>query len=140
MQVDCFSLNYSEKWDFDVELEILWPNIQKQVVIILDPFLLFMVYFQQCKIHNMLTMIDSDFKRLGFFIQYVGNEITLQITSEYDWHVLIPLLVHVFKFLNPSVASERTFNVTLKNIEATLLYDVMEAKKEMVLSMVKKVE
>jgi hypothetical protein len=85
-------------------------------------------------------MIDSDFKRLGFFIQYVGNEITLQITSEYDWHVLIPLLVHVFKFLNPSVASERTFNVTLKNIEATLLYDVMEAKKEMVLSMVKKVE
>jgi len=83
-------------------------------------------------------MLDSDFKRLGLFIQYVGKEITLQITSEYDWHVLIPLLVHVFKFLNPSVANERTFNVTLKSIEATLLYDLMEAKKEMELSMVKK--
>jgi hypothetical protein len=85
-------------------------------------------------------MLDSDFKRLGLFIQYVGKEITLQITSEYDWHVLIPLLVHVFKFLNPSVANERTFNVTLKSIEATLLYDIMEAKKEMALSMVKKIE
>jgi hypothetical protein len=52
--------------------------------------------------------------------------------------VLVPLLVHVCKFLNPSLASERTFNVTLESIEVTLLYDLMEAKKEMALSMVKK--
>jgi hypothetical protein len=45
--------------------------------------------------------------------------------------VLIPFLVHVFKFINPSVASERTFNATLESIELTLLYDLMEAKKEM---------
>ncbi len=83
-------------------------------------------------------MLDSYFKRLGLFIQQVGKEITLQITSEYDQHVLVPLLVHVCKFLNPSLASERTFNVTLESIEVTLLYDLMEAKKEMALSMVKK--
>jgi hypothetical protein len=45
--------------------------------------------------------------------------------------VLIPLLVHVFKFINPSVASERIFNATLESIEPTLLYDLMEAKNEM---------
>jgi hypothetical protein len=66
----------------------------------------------------------------------LGRKKTLQITSEFDWHVLIPLLVHVFQFLNPSVASERTFNVTLEIIEVTLLYDLVEAKKEMALSMV----
>ncbi len=76
-------------------------------------------------------MLDLKFKRLGLFIQQVGKEITLQITSEYDWHVLIPLLVHLFKFINPNVASERNFNATLESIEATLLYDFMEAKKEM---------
>ncbi len=80
----------------------------------------------------MLAMLlDSKLKKLGLFIQQVGKEITLQITSEYDWHVLIPLLVHVFKFINPSVASERIFNATLESIEPTLLYDLMEAKNEM---------
>jgi hypothetical protein len=45
--------------------------------------------------------------------------------------VLIPFLVHVFKFINPSVAGERTFNARLESIELILLYDLMEAKKEM---------
>jgi hypothetical protein len=55
------------------------------MVKVLDPFLLFMLSFQQDKIHNMLAMmLDPHFKRLGLLIQYVGKERTLQIASEYD--------------------------------------------------------
>jgi hypothetical protein len=51
--------------------------------------------------------------------------------------MLFPLLVHVFKILNPNAASEKTPRCTLESTKKTSLYDIMENIKEMVLFMIK---
>ncbi len=58
-----------ETHDFDAELQVLQQHIQKQVVIVLQPFLSFLLSFQEHNTHNMLSMmLDPCFKRLGLVI------------------------------------------------------------------------
>jgi hypothetical protein len=57
-------------------------------------------------------------------------------------YVLFPLLVHAYRLLNPSTASETivasiTTNSEVNNFGAWSLYDLMEIYEEMALSVVK---
>jgi hypothetical protein len=75
-------------------------------------------------------------------IQYVGKEKFPLIASEYDMYVLFPLLVHVYKFLNPYATSEivvasTSIDFEMNNFRVGSLYDLMEIDEKMVLSMVK---
>ncbi len=112
--------------------------MQKQMVIVLQPFLSFFLSFQECKAHNMLSMmLNPHFKGLGLVIQYVGKEKVALIVGEYDRYVLFPLLVHVCKFLNPFATSETIVasimtNFEMNNFRARSLYDLMETDEEMV--------
>jgi hypothetical protein len=61
----------------------------------------------------------------------------LQISSEYNCHVLLPLLVSTYNFLNPSDVGVRASSSTTCTPKPTSLYDFMETNEEMALSMVK---
>jgi hypothetical protein len=93
-------LDFSETQDFDWEFQVF-----RQMVQVLNPFLFFMLSFQNNKSHNMLCMmLDRCYKRLGLIIQFVSKEKALQIASEYDHHVLLPLLVSTYNFLPSDVS------------------------------------
>jgi hypothetical protein len=119
--------------------------MQKQVVTIRQPFLSFLLSFQERKAHNMLSMmLDARSKNLRLVIQYVGKEKATLIASEYDMYVLFPLLVHVYKFFNPFITSEIVVvaasilvDYEVYNFRDGSLYDLMEIDEELVLSMVK---
>jgi hypothetical protein len=51
MQVESLTLDFGETQDFDGELKILKVCMQKQVIVILNPFFSFMFGFQPCKVH-----------------------------------------------------------------------------------------
>lgn len=63
----------------------------------------------------------------------------MQIVGEYDYQVLLPLIVVVYNFFNPSDASVRTFGSTSYSAKPTSLYNFMETNKEMASSMELKV-
>jgi len=85
MQVDYSTPDSNEILDFDFELQVLQQHMQKQVVQVLHPFLLFMLSFQPHKAHNMLAMmLNPHCKGFGLVIIYVGKEMALQIIDEYD--------------------------------------------------------
>jgi hypothetical protein len=85
MQMDCCTLDSGEAQDFDGELLNLLHCMQKQVIVILEPFLSFMLSFQPNKAPNMLAlMLHFQYKGLGLIIQYVGKQNALRIASEYD--------------------------------------------------------
>jgi hypothetical protein len=62
---------------------------------ILEPFFSFMLCFQSCKVHNMLTMmLDPHYKGLGLVIQNVGKERALQIANMIEQYFSRSLFVH----------------------------------------------
>jgi hypothetical protein len=60
-------------------------------------------------------MLDPRFKGSRWVIQYVGKEKAHLIIDEYDKYVLFSLLVHVYKVLISSTASEVVVAFTLNN-------------------------
>jgi hypothetical protein len=60
-------------------------------------------------------MLDPHFKGSRSVIQYVGKEKAHLIIDEYDKYVLFSLLVHVYKVLISSTASEVVVAFTLNN-------------------------
>ncbi len=73
----------------------------------------------------MCMMLNPCYKSLGLVIQLVGKERALQIASEDDHHVLLPLLVSTYNFL-PSDVNVGTSSSTSYNVKPTSLYDLME--------------
>jgi hypothetical protein len=85
MQMDCCTLDSGKAQAFDGELLNLLHCMQKQVIVIMEPFLSFMLSFQPNKAHNMLVlMLDFQYKGLGLVIQYVSKQNALYIASEHD--------------------------------------------------------
>jgi hypothetical protein len=83
--MDCCTLDFGEAQDFDSEVLILLQYMQKQVIVIMEPFLSFVLSFQPNKVHNMVAlMLDFQYKGLGLVIQYVGKTNAFHIASEYD--------------------------------------------------------
>jgi hypothetical protein len=81
--MDCCTFDFGEAQDFDSE--ILLQYMQKQVIVIMEDFLSFMLSFQPNKAHNLLTlMLDFQYKGLRLVIQYVGKQNAFHIASEYD--------------------------------------------------------
>jgi hypothetical protein len=73
--LNCVTFKFNETQDFDVEHQVFWQNMQRQVVGVLNYFLSFMLSFQKPKTHNMLCiMLNPHYKDLGLVIQFVGKE------------------------------------------------------------------
>jgi hypothetical protein len=73
--MDCCTLDFGEAQDFDNEFLILLQNVQKQMIVIIEPFLSFMLSFQPNKAHNMLALMSNfQYKGLTLVIQYVGKQ------------------------------------------------------------------
>jgi len=91
MWVQCLVLDSLEIQDFDVNLQVFQQHMQKQVLIVIQPFLSFLLSFQKCKVHNMSSMmLDPHFKGLRLVVQYVGKEKAALIVGECDRYVLFP--------------------------------------------------
>jgi hypothetical protein len=91
MWVQCLVLDSLETQDFDVKLQVFQQHMQKQVLIVIQPFLSFLLSFQECKVHNMSSMmLDPHFKGLRLVVQYVGKEKAALIVGECDRYVLFP--------------------------------------------------
>ncbi len=134
-----FDPDYGKTKDFDGELKILKVCMQKQVIVLLKPFLSFLLGFQPRKVHNMLAlMFDPWYKGLGLVIDYIGKKWALQIVREYDRQVLFMFLVCAYKVLNPSNTCERALgSFTSQNSQTISLYDCMDMNEDMALLAVK---
>ncbi len=54
------------------------------MIVVLEPFLSFMFFFQPSKGHNMLAlMLDPHYKGLGLVIQYVGKQKVFHVIDKY---------------------------------------------------------
>ncbi len=62
----------------------------------------------------------------------------MQIVSEYDHQVLLPLLIYTYNFFNPKYAGVGASSFTSCNVDPKSLYDLMEINEEMASSLVKK--
>jgi hypothetical protein len=71
--------------------------MQTKVIGVLKPFLAFASSFQSCHAHNMMVlMFDPCFKNLQFIRDYVGLELAMQVATNYDQEILMPLLLIVY--------------------------------------------
>jgi hypothetical protein len=76
--------------------------MQKQLVQILNPFFLCMVFFQKTKTHNMMTlMLEFCYEGLRLVNQWVGKgeaqQVQITMTTRYCFHSLI---ICEYNFLN----------------------------------------
>jgi hypothetical protein len=86
VEVDAF-----KEMDMCTKVKKLSANMQKQVAILLRPFLDFMDCFKLSKVHNMVIfMLDLQFKDLNIVGDYVGHSSTIGITTAYDREVFFP--------------------------------------------------
>jgi len=78
------------------------------VIVVLEPFLSFMFFFQPSKVHNMLAlMLDPHYKGLGLVIRYVGKQRVFHVIDKYDKEVLFLLFLCAYKILNLNNANEK---------------------------------
>ncbi len=119
-----------EPHDFDVELKVLWQYMEKQVQI-MDQFdISFMLSFEQNKAYNMWAiMLNLCFKGSGLFIQYVQKGNKLHIVSVYDRHIsLLLFLVHA----NPNGVTKKVMICTLNGSKGHMItiYDFMKTNEQ----------
>lgn len=118
------------------------------MVIVLEPFLSFMLSFHEHKAHNIFSMmLDQCFKCLKLITQYVRKEKVHLIVGDDDKYALLLLLVHAYKVLNLSIASEiivvsivnnsKSINYEVNNFKGASLYNLMQTDAKMVLLVVK---
>jgi len=75
MQVESLTPYSTKTQDFDGEFKILKVRMQKHVIVVLEPFLSFVLGFQPRKTHNMLAlMLNPRYKGLWLVIDYIGKE------------------------------------------------------------------
>jgi hypothetical protein len=81
-----------------------WPKWGCDTICVLQWFFDFCDKFDAFMAHNMLAlMLDPRFKTLKCVTNLIGRDKTHVIMDEYDSKILIPMLVVVFKCLNPSL-------------------------------------
>jgi len=104
----------------------------------LKPIFFFYAFFPKTKAHSMLcTILGPHCKGLGIAIQFLDKERTLQIASEYNHQVLLPLLISAYKFLNPSDVGVGVSSFTSYSAQPTSLHNLMETNEEITSSVVK---
>ncbi len=90
--------------EFDAKLEILCVQMAHEAICVLQCFFNFCNKFDAFMAHNMLALIlDPRFKTLKCVTNLIRRDKTHVIMDEYDSKILIPMLVVVFKCLNPSL-------------------------------------
>ncbi len=85
--------------DTCTKVKQLGVNMQKQVNVVLQPFLNFMDFFQPTKAHNMVALVlDPRFKDLSLVGDYVGHAFAIEIATTYD----VNFLLSTFKIMYQS--------------------------------------
>jgi hypothetical protein len=70
-------------------------------------FLGFLRSFDFHQVHNMLAlMLDPCFKTLQVVENYVGRENVIHLLVEYDVKEIIPFLMTIFEWLNPTIEAK----------------------------------
>jgi hypothetical protein len=84
--------------DMHMKVKQLNVNMQRQVTIILRPFLDLMYFFNPTKVHNMVIfMLDPRLKDLSLVVDYVGHFFTIKIAIVYDIEFFLPTLKTLYQ-------------------------------------------
>ncbi len=87
-----------KEMDVHMKVKQLNVNMQRQVTIVLRPFLDFMYSFNPSKAHNMvILMLDPQFKDLSLMVDYVGHFSTIKIAIAYDIKFFLPTLKTLYQ-------------------------------------------
>lgn len=79
--------------DMHMKVEQFNINMQRQVTIVLSPFLDFMYSFNPTKAHNMvILMLDPQFEDLSLMVNCVGHSFTIKIAIAYNIEFFLPTL------------------------------------------------
>lgn len=71
-----------------------------EVINVFEPFFAFAHTFNSTHAHNMCAFqLDPQFKQLQCIMEYVGRDMERVVLKEYDQHVLVHLLVIIYKLL-----------------------------------------
>jgi hypothetical protein len=90
------------------ELFLLASNIRREVINVLDSFLLFLKKYENKNSHNMISlMLDPGFKSLCIVSSFVGKEQGVALVEEYDRKTLHPMLVKCHEHLHLLVRLDR---------------------------------
>jgi hypothetical protein len=92
------------------ELFLLFSNIRREVINVLDSFLSFFKICDNTKAHNMVSlMLNPRFKILCIISSFVGMEQDVVLVKEYDRKSLYPMLVKCHEHLHPLVRSDKNY-------------------------------
>jgi hypothetical protein len=81
------------KMDMHMKVKQFNVNMQRQVTIVLRPFLYFLYSFNPIKAHNMvILMLDPRFEDLSLMVNCVGHFFTIKIAIAYDIEFFLPTL------------------------------------------------
>ena len=74
-----------------------------QVVDILAPILAFAGLYPHVKAHKMMAItLDPYYKSLKVIREYVGILLATLVVAEYGMKIVMPMLLHVYKYMNPA--------------------------------------
>jgi hypothetical protein len=75
------------------ELFVLASNIRREVINVLDYFLLFLKKYESRKVHNMIfLMLDPMFENIHIISSFVGREQGVALVEEYDKKILVSFI------------------------------------------------
>ncbi len=84
-----------------MKVKQLGVNMQKQVNVVLQPFLNFKDFVQPTKAHNMVAlMLDLRFEYLNLIGDYVGHAFVIEIATINDVNLFLPTLKIVYQKLH----------------------------------------
>ncbi len=87
---------------FENEIFVLHRNMRLEVIKVIKPFLQFLRTFDGGQVHNMMAiMLDPHFKSFRIVENLLGCGNAIQLVTEYDVSIVIPLLMVCFEQLNP---------------------------------------
>ncbi len=119
MQTQSLAPRSSKIQDFDVELQVLHEQMQKQVVTIVGPFLSFMLTFHEHKAHKLLNLMLN--------LHFEGLKIRLKVNM-IGMGCLCFQYMNMYLNLNPIVAI-KVVPFAMNSEESTSLYDFKKIDK-----------
>ncbi len=103
--------------------------MQKQVNVVLPPFLNFKDFVQLTKAHNMVAlMLDLRFKYLNLVGDYVGHAFIIEIATIDDVNLFLPTLKIVYQKLHGHSSTTSVMYDIMRNINA--IFKIGVSKEE----------
>ncbi len=103
--------------------------MQKQVNVVLQPFLNFKDFVQPTKTHNMVAlMLDLRFKYLNLVGNYVGHAFVIEIATIDDVNLFLPTLKIVYQKLHGHSSTTSVMYDIMRNIN--VVFKIGVSKEE----------